>query len=82
LSNRRPGAAEIEAGGDFARRLMELVQPPKVVAIGRVAESLLKSILGQDVSYVRHPANAGAAEFEDGMGAAVLTSSVSDAKRP
>jgi hypothetical protein len=67
LSNRRPSAAEIEAGGDFARRLLELVQPPGVVAIGRVAESVLRSILGTDVPYVRHPANAGAVEFADGM---------------
>ena len=67
LSNRRPSAAEIEAGGAFARRLLELVQPPSVVAIGRVAESILRSILGTDVPYVRHPANAGAVEFADGM---------------
>ena len=67
LSNRRPSTAEIEAGGDFARRLLELVQPPSVVAVGRVAESILRSILGKDVFYVRHPANAGAVEFADGM---------------
>jgi uracil-DNA glycosylase len=67
LSNRRPSASEIEAGGDFARRLLELVQPPSVVAIGRVAESILRSILGTDVPYVRHPANAGAAEFASGL---------------
>ncbi len=67
LSNRRPGVAEIDAGGEFARRVLELVQPPKVVAIGRVAESVLASILGKPVPYVRHPANAGASEFADGM---------------
>jgi hypothetical protein len=67
LSNRRPGSAEIGAGGDFARRLMELVQPAKVVAIGRVAKSILRTILGKDVPYVRHPANAGAPDFAAGM---------------
>ena len=67
LSNRRPGLAEIDAGGEFARRVLELVQPPTVVAIGRVAESVLASILGKPVPYVRHPANAGAPEFADGM---------------
>ena len=67
FSNRPPDAAEIEAGGELARRVVELVQPLKVVAIGRVAESVLASILGKPVPYVRHPANAGAPEFADGM---------------
>lgn len=67
LSNRRPDVAEVEAGGDFARRLLELVRPPNVIAIGRVAESVLTPMLGRAVPYVRHPANAGAAEFADGM---------------
>ena len=67
LSNRRPDVAEVEAGGDFARRLLELVQPPNVIAIGRVAESVLTPMLGRAVPYVRHPANAGAAEFADGV---------------
>ena len=67
LSNRRPDVAEVRAGRDFACRLLELVQPSNVVAIGRVAESVLTPMLGRAVPYVRHPANAGAAEFADGM---------------
>ena len=69
LSNRRP-----ERGGDRGREAIShagcwsSVQPPKVVAIGRVAESVLDVDSRQrTVPYVRHPANAGAAEFADGM---------------
>jgi uracil-DNA glycosylase len=63
LSNRRPSAGEIEIGAGFVRRLLELVRPRVVVAVGRVAES----VLGPGTTYVRHPANGGATAFADGM---------------
>jgi uracil-DNA glycosylase len=62
LTNRRPTAAEIAEGAAYARRLLELVRPRLVVAVGGVAR-----VLGEDVPTVRHPANAGAAQFADGM---------------
>ena len=63
LSNRRPTTAEIAAGAPLAMRLIELVQPRTVVAVGRVAES----ILPPGTAYVRHPANAGGPAFREGM---------------
>ena len=63
LSNRRPTVAEVEAGAAFARRLIELVRPQTVVAVGRIAES----VLGDGATYVRHPANGGGAAFAAGM---------------
>ncbi len=63
LSNRRPAVAEVEAGAVFARRLIELVRPATVVAVGRIAES----VLGDAATYVRHPANGGGAAFAEGM---------------
>ncbi len=63
LSNRRPTVAEVDAGGEFARRLIALVRPATVVAVGRIAES----VLGAGVTYVRHPANGGGAAFAEGM---------------
>ncbi len=63
LSNRRPTVSEVEAGAAFARRLIELVQPAAVVAVGRIAES----VLGGGATYVRHPANGGGAAFAAGM---------------
>jgi uracil-DNA glycosylase len=63
LSNRRPTIAEVEAGAPLAMRLIELVQPRTVVAVGRIAESVLPS----GTVYVRHPANAGGPAFREGM---------------
>ena len=63
LSNRRPTTAEIAAGSPLAMRLIELVRPRTVVAVGRVAES----ILPPGTTYVRHPANAGGPAFREGM---------------
>jgi hypothetical protein len=63
LSNRRPTVAEVEAGAPLALRLVELVRPRIVVAVGRIAESVLPA----GTAYVRHPANAGGPEFREGM---------------
>jgi uracil-DNA glycosylase len=63
LSNRRPTAAEIEAGAPFAKRLIDLVRPRTVVAVGRIAEA----VLPPGTAYVRHPANAGGPAFREGM---------------
>ena len=63
LSNRRPTVPEVELGAAFARRLIALVRPATVVAVGRIAES----VLGSEATYVRHPANGGGAAFAEGM---------------
>ncbi len=63
LSNRRPSVGEIEAGAVYVERLLALVQPKRLVAVGRVAEE----ILGSRATYVRHPANGGATAFAEGM---------------
>jgi hypothetical protein len=63
LSNRRPSVAEVAAGAEFAERLIALVRPATVVAVGRIAES----VLGASATYVRHPANGGATAFAEGM---------------
>jgi hypothetical protein len=62
LTNRTPTAGERAAGVEFARRLVQLVRPAVVVAIGRIAEHDVPG-----ARYVRHPSNGGAAGFEDGM---------------
>ena len=65
LSNRRPRADEVAAGRVFAMRMLELVRPRRVIAVGRIAQS----ILGSDAPYVRHPANGGARAFSEGLAA-------------
>jgi hypothetical protein len=67
LKNRKPRKAEIEAGASYGRRLIDIVQPRIVVAIGRVAESSLDKSSPYGVHYARHPANGGAAKFRDDM---------------
>jgi uracil-DNA glycosylase family 4 len=57
-SNRRPTRAEVEAGRPF---LPELTRGRTVVAVGRIAASVL------DAAYVRHPSRGGAAAFADGL---------------
>ena len=44
LSNRRPSVAEVAAGAEFAERLIALVRPATVVAVGRIAESVLGAV--------------------------------------
>jgi len=67
LSNRRPTVGEVAAGSVFAERLIEIVQPRLVLAVGRIAEA----VLGDRAAYVRHPANGGATAFTAGLTAAL-----------
>jgi uracil-DNA glycosylase len=64
LSNRHPTPAEIAAGTPFAERLIEIVQPRLLIAVGRVAE---KALVTHAPRYVRHPAQSGATAFRLGM---------------
>ena len=57
-SNRRPTRAEVDAARPF---LAELTRGRSVVAVGRLAASVL------DAPYVRHPAHGGAAAFAAGL---------------
>jgi uracil-DNA glycosylase len=65
LSNRRPHAGEVAAGAIFVARMLAIVQPRQVVAVGRIAQS----VLGEGAPYVRHPANGGASAFAEGLAA-------------
>jgi uracil-DNA glycosylase len=57
-SNRAPTRAEVRAAQPF---LEELTRGRRVVAVGRLAASVL------DAAYVRHPAHGGAAAFAAGL---------------
>jgi len=59
-SNRRPTAEEIRDARPF---LEEVVGDRRVVAVGRLAASVL------DAPYVRHPSHGGASAFAEGLGA-------------
>lgn len=64
LSNRHPTPAESAAGTPYAERLIEIVQPRLLIAVGRVAE---KALAKYEPHYVRHPAQSGATAFRAGM---------------
>jgi hypothetical protein len=61
-SNRPPRPAEIREGAEFARRLIRLLEPGQVIAIGRAAERGLADA-GIPCVAVRHPSNGGATQF-------------------
>jgi hypothetical protein len=55
-SNRAPTAAELRGGAEWLRRLLEMVHPEFIGAIGRHAAAEL----GAGVPMVRHPSHGGA----------------------
>jgi uracil-DNA glycosylase len=57
-TNRRPTGGEVRAAAPL---LEELSAGRKVIAVGRLAQSVL------DAPYVRHPSHGGAAEFRTGL---------------
>lgn len=63
-SNRRPTREEVEASRLF---LEEIVRHRRVIALGRLAASVL------DAPYVRHPSHGGAGPFARGLRAAFAT---------
>jgi hypothetical protein len=61
-SNRTPTSAEIEIGKPALKMLVAEFPSAKVIAVGKKAERLLRS-MGIPAATVRHPANGGAAAF-------------------
>jgi uracil-DNA glycosylase len=57
-TNRRPTRHEVRAARPF---LEELTRGRRVVAVGRLAQTVL------DAPYVRHPSHGGAAAFAAGL---------------
>jgi uracil-DNA glycosylase family 4 len=72
-SNRRPTRGEVEASRPF---LAEVTRGRRVIAVGRVAASVL------DAPYVRHPSHGGAARFARGLRLVMRYDVVDDAVFP
>ena len=62
LSNRLPNLEEIAGGRRYVERLIEILQPRLLVGVGRIACAALPQ-----ARYIRHPAQAGASAFRQGM---------------
>ena len=66
LSIRNPRRTEVRDWQDLLVDLVALLQPDRVLGIGRKAERALTEA-GVDVTYVRHPSQGGANRFEAGV---------------
>jgi len=66
LSNRRPTSREIFLGSEMLSRLVTLLQPRRVIAVGNSARSALQH-LGIAAVALRHPGHGGAKTFEAGI---------------
>jgi uracil-DNA glycosylase len=62
-SNRTPTRTEVVAARDHLRRLIAIVQPKTVLALGNTAKSTLDD-LGIATQKIRHPARGGGPVFE------------------
>jgi uracil-DNA glycosylase len=66
LDIRTPSRAEIEACSVFLKEVIRLLRPALIVAVGRKAEGAIRA-LGESPVYVRHPSQAGARAFREGV---------------
>jgi uracil-DNA glycosylase len=63
LRNRRPSPAEFALGARWLERLLALMQPARIAAVGRSAQRLMPD----GTTPLRHPAYGGGAELRDGL---------------
>ncbi len=68
-SNRTPTPAEISLGEPALRILLTAFPSAAVIAVGKKAEGLLREMGIPIIGAVRHPANGGATQFAEGLGA-------------
>ena len=65
-TNRTPTKAELEEGKKWLKKLLEIYDIKKIIALGRKPESQLEEI-NLPFSYVRHPSNGGKNDFIKGL---------------
>jgi uracil-DNA glycosylase len=66
LSNRQPLGAELQAGVVVLRLFLSWKQPDHIIAIGRIAERVLRR-LNVAAAYVRHPSHGGQPAFRSAL---------------
>ena len=68
FSNRTHNTRECKAGIKLLSQLIHLLEPPRLIAVGRKAESVAHSLKdGREVICVRHPSYGGQNEFRAKM---------------
>lgn len=71
MSNRAPTSSELLRGQPALKAVVEHFSNASVIAVGRVAQSTLKTLGVEVACAVRHPSMGGATAFRDGMAKAV-----------
>lgn len=66
LSIRNPTRPEIQEFSALLKLILEISKPQQVIAIGRTAQSAL-TLINKPCTYIRHPSQAGANAFRDGI---------------
>jgi hypothetical protein len=66
-SIRTPTTRDIREFVPLSKTVVEVLQPTRILTIGRKAERLIVRELGLPATYVRHPSQGGANLFADGM---------------
>jgi len=66
LTIRTPRRTEVRAWQPLLTGLLEALDPDRIVGLGRKGERALDEV-GADPTYVRHPSQGGAKQFEAGM---------------
>lgn len=66
LTIRTPRRSEVARYEEVLAGMLDLLQPERVVAVGRKAERALCEV-DADCTYVRHPSQGGAKKFETGV---------------
>jgi hypothetical protein len=66
LSIRTPRRTEVREWQDLLTGLLDVLQPERIVGVGRKAERALTEA-GAPPTYVRHPSQGGAKKFEAGI---------------
>jgi uracil-DNA glycosylase len=72
--NRAPTAGEIGLCAVFLERILDVLAPHTVVAVGRTAEKALRRTGVRDFSSVRHPSHGGKGAFIAGLTSAGIGS--------
>lgn len=63
--NRTPSKKEISSFAVITNSIIDILQPDKIIALGRNAEYMLKEILNVSCIYIRHPSYGGKRKFQE-----------------
>ncbi len=66
MSNRDPSQEEIIEYQKICLHLIDLLQPERIAAFGRVPQERLSKALNQDVTYIKHPSRASYDDLRKG----------------